>query len=206
MRAIRFDHVSKRFPGAARAAVEGCSLQVAAGELVTLLGPSGCGKTTLLKMVHRLYEPTEGTIFLDDTDVRQLPVTALRRQIGYVIQQSGLFPHLTVAQNIAVVPTLLGWKKARIAERVDELLTLIELPPGEYRGRYPAQLSGGQQQRVGLARALAADPGVILMDEPFSAIDAITRESLQDELIRLQRLVRKTILFVTHDVEEALRL
>jgi osmoprotectant transport system ATP-binding protein len=157
-------------------------------------------------MVNRLYEPTGGTIFIDDTDVRKLPVTALRRQIGYVIQQTGLFPHMTVAQNIAVVPTLLGWKKPRIAARIDELLTLIELSPDEYRGRYPAQLSGGQQQRVGLARALAADPGVILMDEPFSAIDAITRETLQDELLRLQRKVQKTILFVTHDVEEALRL
>jgi osmoprotectant transport system ATP-binding protein len=206
MKAIRFDHVSKQFPGAIGAAVDDCSLRVEAGEFVTLLGPSGCGKTTLLKMVNRLYEPTGGTIFIDDTDVRKLPVTELRRQIGYVIQQTGLFPHMTVAQNIAVVPSLLGWKKARIAERIDELLTLIELPPGEYRGRYPAQLSGGQQQRIGLARALAADPGVILMDEPFSAIDAITRESLQDELIRLQRLVQKTILFVTHDVEEALRL
>jgi len=179
---------------------------VEAGAFVTLLGPSGCGKTTLLKMVNRLYEPTGGTIVIDDTDVRQLPVTALRRQIGYVIQQTGLFPHLTVAQNIATVPTLLKWPKERIAARVDELLTLIDLQPDEYRGRYPAQLSGGQQQRIGLARALAADPGVILMDEPFSAIDAITRESLQDEMLRLQRKVRKTILFVTHDVDEALRL
>jgi osmoprotectant transport system ATP-binding protein len=206
MKAIRFDQVSKRFPGATSAAVDECSFRVEAGKFVTLLGPSGCGKTTLLKMVNRLYEPTGGTIFMDDTDVRKLPVTELRRQIGYVIQQTGLFPHMTVAQNIAVVPTLLGWKKERIAERVDELLALIELAPDDYRGRYPAQLSGGQQQRVGLARALAADPGVILMDEPFSAIDAITRESLQDEMIRLQRKVRKTILFVTHDVEEALRL
>ncbi len=206
MRSIRFDHISKLFPGAARAAVDDCSLQVEAGEFVTLLGPSGCGKTTLLKMVNRLYEPTDGTIFIDDTDVRKLPLTELRRQIGYVIQQTGLFPHMTVAQNIAVVPSLLGWDKERTAARIDELLTLIELSPDEYRGRYPAQLSGGQQQRVGLARALAADPGVILMDEPFSAIDAITREALQDELIRLQRKVRKTILFVTHDVEEALRL
>jgi osmoprotectant transport system ATP-binding protein len=206
MRAIRFDHVSKQFPGATRAAVDDCSFRVEEGEFVTFLGPSGCGKTTLLKMVNRLYEPTGGTIFVGDTDVRRLPVTELRRQIGYVIQQTGLFPHMTVAQNIAVVPTLLKWPKDRIAARVDELLTLIELPPDEYRARYPAQLSGGQQQRVGLARALAADPGVILMDEPFSAIDAITRETLQDEMIRLQRKVRKTILFVTHDVEEALRL
>ncbi len=206
MKAIRFDHVSKQFPGASRPSVDECSFQVEAGAFVTLLGPSGCGKTTLLKMVNRLYEPTGGTIVIDDSDVRQLPVTALRRQIGYVIQQTGLFPHLTVAQNIATVPTLLKWPKERIGARVDELLTLIDLQPDEYRGRYPAQLSGGQQQRIGLARALAADPGVILMDEPFSAIDAITRESLQDEMLRLQRKVRKTILFVTHDVDEALRL
>jgi osmoprotectant transport system ATP-binding protein len=206
MRAIRFDRVSKQFPGAARPSVDECSFQVEAGQFVTLLGPSGCGKTTLLKMVNRLYEPTGGTIIIDDTDVRKLPVTELRRQIGYVIQQTGLFPHLTVAQNIATVPTLLKWPKDRIAARVDELLALIDLAPDEYRGRYPAQLSGGQQQRIGLARALAADPGVILMDEPFSAIDAITRESLQDEMLRLQRKVRKTILFVTHDVDEALRL
>jgi len=206
VRAIRFDHISKRFPGAPRPAVDDCSFRVEAGAFVVLLGPSGCGKTTLLKMVNRLYEPTGGTIFLDDTDVRRLPVTALRRQIGYVIQQTGLFPHMTVAENIAVVPRLLGWARARVAARVDELLTLVELAPPEFRDRYPAQLSGGQQQRVGLARALAGDPGVILMDEPFSAIDAITREALQDELVRLQRAVRKTVLFVTHDVEEALRL
>lgn len=206
MKAIRFDRVSKQFPGASLPSVDECSFPVEAGQFVTLLGPSGCGKTTLLKMVNRLYEPTGGTIFIDDTDVRQLPVTVLRRQIGYVIQQVGLFPHLTVAQNIATVPTLLKWPKDRIAARVDELLALIDLSPDEYRGRYPAQLSGGQQQRIGLARALAADPGVILMDEPFSAIDAITRESLQDEMLRLQRKVRKTILFVTHDVDEALRL
>ena len=206
MKAIRFDRVSKQFPGAAHPAVDECSFQVEAGSFITLLGPSGCGKTTLLKMVNRLYEPTGGTIIIDDTDVRKLPVTELRRQIGYVIQQTGLFPHLTVAQNIATVPTLLKWSKEKIAARVDELLALIDLAPDEYRGRYPAQLSGGQQQRIGLARALAADPGVILMDEPFSAIDAITRESLQDEMLRLQRKVRKTILFVTHDVDEALRL
>jgi osmoprotectant transport system ATP-binding protein len=206
MKAIRFDHVSKQFPGASRPSVDDCSFEVEAGQFVILLGPSGCGKTTLLKMVNRLYEPTGGTIIIDDTDIRKLPVTELRRQIGYVIQQTGLFPHLTVAQNIATVPTLLKWPKAKIAARVDELLTLIDLAPDEYRGRYPAQLSGGQQQRIGLARALAADPGVILMDEPFSAIDAITRASLQDEMLRLQRKVRKTILFVTHDVDEALRL
>ncbi len=206
MKAIRFEHVSKQFPGAPRPAVDDCSLEVEAGAFVVLLGPSGCGKTTLLKMVNRLYEPTGGRIFIDDTEIRQLKVTTLRQQIGYVIQQIGLFPHMTVAQNIAVVPQLLGWKRDRIRARIDELLALIGLDPDEYRGRYPAQLSGGQQQRVGLARALAADPGVILMDEPFSAIDAITRRGLQDEMLHLQRKVRKTILFVTHDVEEALRL
>ncbi len=206
MKAIRFEHVSKQFPRNPRPSVDDCSLEVGAGEFVVLLGPSGCGKTTLLKMVNRLYEPTGGRIFIDDTEIRQLPVTELRRQIGYVIQQTGLFPHMTVAQNIAVVPSLLGWDRRKTDARIDELLTLIDLPPAEYRDRYPAQLSGGQQQRIGLARALAADPGVILMDEPFSAIDAITRETLQDEMIRLQRKVRKTILFVTHDVEEALRL
>lgn len=206
MRAIHFDHVSKHFPGAPRPAVNDCSLEIEAGSFVVLVGPSGCGKTTLLKMVNRLYEPTSGTIAIDGTEIHQLPVTALRRKIGYVIQQVGLFPHMTVAKNIAVVPQLLGWRRERIAARTDELLTLIGLPPEEYRGRYPAQLSGGQQQRVGLARALAADPGVMLMDEPFGAIDAITRTGLQDEIARLQRTLKKTILFVTHDVEEALRL
>ena len=206
MQAIRFAHVSKQFPGAPRPAVDDCSLEVEAGSFVTLVGPSGCGKTTLLKMVNRLYEPTGGQIYIEETEIRQLPVTKLRRQIGYVIQQVGLFPHMTVAKNIAVVPQLLGWPRAKIAARTDELLALIGLPPEEYRARYPAQLSGGQQQRVGLARALAADPGVMLMDEPFGAIDAITRATLQDEMARLQRTLKKTILFVTHDVEEALRL
>ncbi len=206
MSAIQFEQVSLRFPGASRPAVDHCSLEVEAGRLVVILGPSGCGKTTLLKMVNRLYEPTEGRILLDGTDIRQLKITALRRQIGYVIQQSGLFPHMSVAQNIGVVPRLLNWPRARIQTRVDELLTLIELPPGEYRHRYPSQLSGGQQQRIGLASALAADPCVMLMDEPFGAIDAITRATLQEEILRLQRQLKKTILFVSHDVEEALRL
>ncbi|MCU0492462.1 MAG: ABC transporter ATP-binding protein [Chloroflexaceae bacterium] len=206
MAAIRFVNVSRTFPGAERPAVDNCSLEVADGTFVVLLGPSGCGKTTLLKMVNRLYEPTSGQIELDGVDIRSLPTTTLRRQIGYVIQQVGLFPHMTVAQNIAVVPQLVGWTRERIAARVDELLTLVELPPAEYCARYPAQLSGGQQQRVGLARALAAEPKLMLMDEPFGAIDAITRTALQDEMIRIQRKLRKTILFVTHDVEEALRL
>ncbi len=173
---------------------------------MVILGPSGCGKTTLLKMVNRLYEPSSGTITLNGMDIRRAKVTKLRQQIGYVIQQSGLFPHMTVAQNVAVVPKLLGWARPKIQARVDELLDLVELSPEDYRDRYPAQLSGGQQQRVGLARALAGDPQVMLMDEPFGAIDAITRASLQDEILRLQRQLQKTILFVSHDVEEALRL
>lgn len=206
MSTIRFDDVTKQFANAPRPAVDRCRFEVAEGSFVVLLGPSGCGKTTLLKMVNRLYEPTSGTIFLGDRDITQTDATLLRRQIGYVIQQIGLFPHMTVRQNISIVPDLLGWPEARQRQRVDELLTLVDLPPDEYRDRYPSQLSGGQRQRVGVARALAGDPGVILMDEPFGAIDAITRAGLQDELLRLQRRLKKTVLFVTHDVEEALRL
>ncbi|MBD0345668.1 MAG: ABC transporter ATP-binding protein [Coleofasciculus sp. Co-bin14] len=206
MSTIRFEEVFLKFPGASHPAVNGCTCEIEAGQLVVILGPSGCGKTTLLKMVNRLYEPTSGTIYLDGTDIRKLPVTKLRQQIGYVIQQSGLFPHMTVAENIAVVPKLLGWSRTKYQQRIDELLALVELPPQDYRKRYPAQLSGGQQQRVGLARALAGDPKVLLMDEPFGAIDAITRETLQNEILRLQRQLKKTILFVSHDVEEALRL
>ena len=206
MSALRFEHVSKTFPDSTYAAVNDCTLAVDSASFVVLLGPSGCGKTTLLKMVNRLIEPTAGEIFLDDRNIRALDVTALRRQIGYVIQQGGLFPHLTVAQNIAVVPQLLGWQKARIDARINELLELVQLNPDYYRARYPAQLSGGQQQRVGLARALAADPQLLLMDEPFGAIDALTRAALQDEMLRIKNAINKTILFVTHDVEEALRL
>ncbi|MGC1392694.1 MAG: ATP-binding cassette domain-containing protein, partial [Coleofasciculaceae cyanobacterium] len=175
MSSIRFENVFLKFPGASEPSVNGCTCEIESGQLVVILGPSGCGKTTLLKMVNRLYEPTSGTIYLDDTDVGKLPATKLRQQIGYVIQQSGLFPHMTVAENIAVVPKLLGWSRTQYQLRIDELLTLIELPPLDYRNRYPSQLSGGQQQRVGLARALAGDPKVMLMDEPFGAIDAITR-------------------------------
>ncbi len=204
--AIRFEQVSLQFPGVPYPSVNGCSCDIEPGKLVVILGPSGCGKTTLLKMVNRLYEPTSGTIYLEGTDIRQIKATTLRRQIGYVIQQSGLFPHMTVAQNVAVVPKLLGWERSQIQTRIHELLTLVDLPPKEYRNRYPAQLSGGQQQRVGLARALAGNPNVMLMDEPFGALDAITRASLQDEVLRLQRHLKKTILFVSHDVEEALRL
>jgi osmoprotectant transport system ATP-binding protein len=204
--AIQFDRVSLQFPHNPHPSVDRCSCDIPPGKLVVILGPSGCGKTTLLKMVNRLYEPTTGTIYLEGQDIRQIKATTLRQQIGYVIQQSGLFPHMTVAQNVAVVPKLLGWDRSQILARIHELLTLVDLPPNEYRHRYPAQLSGGQQQRVGLARALAGNPKVMLMDEPFGAIDAITRTSLQDEILRLQHHLQKTILFVSHDVEEALRL
>jgi osmoprotectant transport system ATP-binding protein len=203
--AIVVDNVSKQFPGAARPAVDRCSFAVEQGQFIVLLGPSGCGKTTLLKMINRLYEPTGGRIMVGGTDVTKLPITDLRRHIGYVIQQTGLFPHMRIEANIAVVPRLLGWKADRIDARIDELLLLVGLPR-EYRARYPRQLSGGEQQRVGIARALAADPALMLMDEPFGAIDAITRTRLQGELLELQRKLQKTILFVTHDVEEALRL
>lgn len=203
--AIRIEKLRKQFPGAARPSVDNVSADVARGEFVVLLGPSGCGKTTLLRMINRLIEPSGGNIFVNNQNVLQLPATQLRRQIGYVIQQTGLFPHMRIADNIAVVPQLLGWQHARIDARIDELLDLIGLPR-DYRTRYPRQLSGGEQQRVGIARALAADPELMLMDEPFGAIDAITRARLQDELLRIQRTLHKTIMFVTHDVDEALRL
>jgi osmoprotectant transport system ATP-binding protein len=214
MPAISFTDVTKVFdPGRSAekdaerpAAVRDVSFEVEKGEFVVLLGPSGCGKTTLMRMVNRLIEPTSGSIRVEGREIHDIPVTDLRRHIGYVIQQVGLFPHMTVAQNIAVVPKLLGWTKARTEQRTDELLELVALPPGEYRKRYPRQLSGGQQQRVGIARAMAADPQIMLMDEPFGAIDAITRTDLQNELLAIQRKVGKTVIFVTHDVEEALRL
>lgn len=171
-----------------------------------MFGPSGCGKTTLMRMVNRLHEHDAGRVLVEGREARSFKVTDLRRRIGYVIQSTGLFPHMTVADNVATVPRLLGWDKARIDTRIDELLELIGLTAREYKNRYPAQLSGGQQQRVGLARAMAADPSIMLMDEPFAAIDNITRRRLQDELLRIQGVVRKTILFVTHDIEEAIRL
>jgi len=203
--AIVCEELTKIFPHAPQSAVNRVNFQVTSGELVVLLGPSGCGKTTLLKMVNRLYEPSSGRILIEGTEVHELPVTGLRRRIGYVIQQVGLFPHMRIEQNIAIVPQLVGWEKDRIDKRVDELLDMVRLPR-EYRKRHPRQLSGGEQQRVGLARALAADPAIMLMDEPFAAIDAIARAGLQDELLGIQRQLHKTILFVTHDVEEALRL
>jgi len=203
---IRFDHVSKQFRGNQPPAVDDVSLEIEPGEFVVLLGPSGCGKTTLLKMVNRLYEPTGGQILIDGRPVSGMSTTTLRRGIGYVIQQTGLFPHMRVADNVAVVPKLLGWGRGQIRERVDELLDLVGLPAQEYRRRYPAQLSGGQQQRVGLARALAANPTTLLMDEPFGALDAITRSRLQAELRQIHNRLGQTVLFVTHDIEEAVRL
>jgi len=203
---IAFDRVTKRYPGRAEPAVRELTLTVPAGELCCLVGPSGAGKTTAMKMVNRLIDITEGDITIGGTSVRTLDVTALRRGIGYVIQQVGLFPHMSVADNVATVPRLLGWPKARIASQVDELLHLVDLPPGDYRARFPSQLSGGERQRVGLARALGANPPVMLMDEPFGALDPITRARLQHELLRIQHELRKTIVFVTHDIDEAILL
>ena len=190
----------------AHGAVEDLSLTVPAGRICVLVGPSGCGKTTTLKMVNRLIEPSSGRILIDGRDIASRDVTELRRGIGYVIQQVGLFPHQTVAQNVATVPRLLGWREPRQRARTDELLALVGLEPGRYRERYPSQLSGGEQQRVGVARALAADPPVLLMDEPFGAVDPIVRERLQNELLRLQEGLAKTILFVTHDIDEAIKM
>jgi osmoprotectant transport system ATP-binding protein len=203
---IELEALTKRYPGQAEPAVDGVSLDIPAGEIVVLVGPSGCGKTTLLKMINRLIEPTSGRIIVDGQDVTRTNADELRRHIGYVIQQIGLFPHLTVAQNIGMVPGLLRWDRARIAARVDELLELVGLDPAEYRNRYPKELSGGQGQRVGVARAMAGDPPVLLMDEPFGAIDPITRERLQNELLRIQAEMGRTIVFVTHDIDEAIRL
>jgi len=203
---IRLEDVTKRYPGQEAAAVDGLSLVIPAGEIVMFVGPSGCGKTTSLKMINRLIEPTSGAIHIGDNDVRQQSADELRRTIGYVIQGGSLFPHMTVAKNIAIVPKLLGWDDDRIRSRVDELLELVSLDPGKYRDRYPRELSGGQQQRVGVARGLAADPPVILMDEPFGAVDPITRVRLQDELLSIQRELRKTIVCVTHDIDEAIKL
>ncbi|MFD8108616.1 ABC transporter ATP-binding protein [Streptomyces microflavus] len=202
---IRFEHVTKRYADGTTA-VDDLSFEVAEGELVTLVGPSGCGKTTTMKMVNRLIEPTEGTIFLDGDDISAIDPVELRRRIGYVIQQVGLFPHKTVLENTATVPHLLGWKRGKGRERAAELLDLVGLDPSVYGDRYPEQLSGGQRQRVGVARALAADPPVLLMDEPFGAVDPVVRERLQNEFLKLQAQVRKTVLFVTHDIEEAVRL
>jgi osmoprotectant transport system ATP-binding protein len=203
--AIRLERLTKTYPGGSRPAVDGLDLTIPRGELVALVGPSGCGKTTTLKMINRLIEPTSGTVWVGGVDIRTLPTHELRRGIGYVIQQAGLFPHRTVGDNIATVPKLMGWGRGRVNARVDELADLLQLDRG-LLGRYPAALSGGQQQRVGVARALAADPPVLLMDEPYSAVDPIVRAQLQDELVRLQHEVHKTIVFVTHDIDEAIKL
>ncbi|MFI6349528.1 ABC transporter ATP-binding protein [Streptomyces sp. NPDC050560] len=203
---IELEGLTKRYPGSGTAAVDNVSMEIAAGEIVILVGPSGCGKSTTLRMINRLIEPTSGRITINGEDVTRMDPVRLRRKVGYAIQSSGLFPHMTVAQNIALVPRMVGWSKSRTKERVAEMLDLVGLDPGEFRGRYPRQLSGGQQQRVGVARALAADPPVLLMDEPFGAVDPITRDHLQDELIRLQHELHKTIVFVTHDFDEAIKL
>ncbi|HWH33655.1 MAG TPA: ABC transporter ATP-binding protein [Egibacteraceae bacterium] len=201
---ITFEAVTKRFPDGTLA-VEDLDLAIPEGEIVVLVGPSGCGKTTTMRLVNRMAEPTAGRVLLAGTDVRDVPAHELRRGIGYVIQQIGLFPHRSAAQNIATVPELAGWPRDRVRARVDELMALVGLP-AETAGRFPHQLSGGQRQRVGVARALAADPPVLLMDEPFGAVDPVVRGQLQDELLRLQQAVHKTIVFVTHDIDEALKL
>jgi osmoprotectant transport system ATP-binding protein len=203
---IELDHVTKRYPGTREPAVNDFSIVVPAGKIVVFVGPSGCGKTTTMRMINRLIEPTSGRITIGGDDALKLDVDTLRRRIGYAIQQAGLFPHFTVAQNIGVVPGLLGWDKKKVTNRVEEMMDLVGLDPADFRDRYPRQLSGGQQQRVGVARALAADPPVLLMDEPFGVVDPITRGNLQDELLRLQTELKKTIVFVTHDFDEAVKL
>jgi osmoprotectant transport system ATP-binding protein len=202
---VSFREATKVYPGADRPAVDALSLDVPAGEICVLVGPSGCGKTTAMRMANRMVEITSGDVLIGDRSVRERSASELRRETGYVIQQIGLFPHRTIAQNIATVPSLLGWDRERSMARATELLDLVGLDP-EVAGRYPSQLSGGQQQRVGVARALAANPGVMLMDEPFGAVDPINRERLQNEFLRLQRDIRKTILFVTHDIDEAIKM
>ncbi|MQA05494.1 MAG: betaine/proline/choline family ABC transporter ATP-binding protein [Streptosporangiales bacterium] len=203
---IELDNVTKRYPGQTKPAVDSFNVNINAGEIVMFVGPSGCGKTTTLKMINRLIEPTGGRIVIGGEDVTGIDADQLRRRIGYVIQAGGLFPHMTVAANIGLVPGMLKWDKKRITDRVDELLELVGLDPEQYKNRYPRELSGGQQQRVGVARALAADPPVLLMDEPFGAVDPITRQRLQDELLRIHEEVPKTICFVTHDFDEAVKL
>ena len=203
---IRLIDVSKTYPGTDSEAVAPLSMEINQGEFVVLVGPSGCGKTTTLRMINRLVEPSGGEIWINGQNVTHAEPDHLRRHIGYVIQQVGLIPHMSIAHNVGLVPKMLGWDKAKISDRVNELLELVGLDPSVYRSRYPKQLSGGQQQRVGVARALAADPPIMLMDEPFGAIDPITRDRLQDEFLSLQQRIRKTIVFVTHDVDEALRL
>src|SRR5947207_15779056 len=207
MAKIAFQAITKQFAGSNKPAVDAVTFEITEGTTCMLVGTSGSGKTTLLRMVNRLIEPTAGHIIIDDRNILEENPIELRRRIGYVIQQVGLFPHMNIAENIRVTAEIAGgWSKEQLAERVDELLDLVGLPPAEYRQRFPRQLSGGQQQRVGLARALATDPAILLMDEPFGALDAITRARMQDELLRIQQNVRKTILFVSHDIEEAFKL
>ena len=203
---ITLTELTKQYPGASQPAVDRVSLTVPEGEVCVLIGPSGCGKTTTMRLINRMIEPTSGRIELGGRDVTHMDPVELRRGIGYVIQQVGLFPHLSIAENIASVPRLLGWTETKISARIDELLELVDLSPATYRERYPRDLSGGQKQRVGVARALAADPPVMLMDEPFGAIDPITRTRLQDEFLRIQQRVKKTIVFVTHDLDEAVKM
>jgi osmoprotectant transport system ATP-binding protein len=202
---IRLENITKVFPGQDAPAVDDLSMDIYEGEIVVLVGPSGCGKTTTMKMINRIIEPSSGKIFLEGEDVTRVNPDDLRRRIGYVIQQIGLFPHMTIAENIATVPKMLGWDKKRISDRIDELLDTVSIDRS-YRDRYPKELSGGQRQRIGVARAMAADPQVMLMDEPFGAIDPITRERLQDEFLRLQQEIKKTIVFVTHDIDEAIKM
>jgi len=203
---IELEDLTKMYPGQPVPAVDHVNMRIPRGEIVVLVGPSGCGKTTTMKMVNRLIEPTSGRIVLDGEDVTKVNANQLRRRIGYVIQQIGLFPHQTIKQNIATVPKVLGWDKDRIDHRVDELLRTVGMDPEEFRDRYPKELSGGQRQRVGVARAMSVDPDVMLMDEPFGAIDPITRERLQNEFLRVQAEIRKTIIFVTHDIDEAIKM
>lgn len=202
---IEFENVTKVYRDST-VAIEDVSFEIEEGTTTVLVGPSGCGKTTTMKLVNRLEDPTEGAVYYDGTDTREIEETELRRDIGYVIQEIGLFDHMTVSENIATVPRLKGWEEDRIDDRVDELLHLMDLPPEEYRDQYPRGLSGGQRQRVGVARALAADPDVLLMDEPFGALDPITRASLQDEFLEIQAEINTTILFVTHSIDEALKM
>ncbi len=203
---IEFKEVSKTYPGSDEAVVNDLSFEVPEGEICVLVGPSGCGKTTTMRMVNRLIEPSQGQILIDGESNTEMSGTKLRRKIGYAIQQIGLFPHRTISENIGTVPGLLDWDKRRTKERVDELLDLVGLEPDDYRNRYPAELSGGQQQRVGVARAMAADPPIMLMDEPFGAVDPITRTRLQEEFLRIQEDIKKTIVFVTHDIDEAIKM
>ncbi len=202
---IRLENLSKTFPEQNEPAVDDLTMEIYAGEIVVLVGPSGCGKTTTMKMINRIIEPSSGRIYIEGEDVTTADPDKLRRRIGYVIQQIGLFPHMTIADNIATVPRMLGWDKKRTSDRIDELLETVHLSRS-YRDRYPKQLSGGQRQRVGVARAMAADPPIMLMDEPFGAVDPITRERLQDEFLRVQEDIKKTIVFVTHDIDEAIKM